>query len=64
VFAVVSVRGNRKVTIPLEYVNFENLFREKKGREALPKYQPWDYEIRLKLGTTPTAIPIYSLSEK
>jgi hypothetical protein len=50
--------------ISLEYTNFENLFREEKDKEALSKYQPWDHEIPLKPGVTPTAISIYSLSER
>jgi hypothetical protein len=30
----------------------------------LLKYQPWDYEIPLKEGTSLTAMSIYSLSER
>ena len=30
----------------------------------MPKHQPWDYKIPLIEGKTPTALPIYSLSER
>jgi hypothetical protein len=32
------VEGNRKFIIPSKYANFENLFKKKKGKEALLKY--------------------------
>lgn len=53
-----------KVQIPSEYKNFAHLFAEAKGKEALPKHQPWDHEIPLVEGKFPSAQPIYSLSEK
>jgi hypothetical protein len=39
------------------------LFRERPKETALPKYQPWDYEIPLEPGKEPTFGPIYSLSQ-
>ena len=38
--------------LPLEYQDFENLFKEKEGEAALPKYKPWDYEIPIEDGKT------------
>ena len=46
------------------YRKWIKLFREEVTVEALPKYQPWDYEIKLKPGKQPTFRPIYVLSEK
>ena len=31
--------------IPEKYRQFKSLFNKAKGLEALPKHQPWDYEI-------------------
>jgi hypothetical protein len=53
-----------KVEIPKEYKSFARLFDEAKGKEALPKHQPWDHEIPLVEEKFPKAQPIYSLSEK
>jgi hypothetical protein len=37
-FAVITVEGNKKLTIPSKYANFENLFKEEKGKKTLLKY--------------------------
>jgi transposase InsO family protein len=50
--------------IPAEYREFEKLFQEELGAEALPKHQPWDHEIILEEGKQPTFGPIYGMSEK
>ncbi|SLM35926.1 gag-pol polyprotein [Lasallia pustulata] len=34
-------------TLPPEYQDFEDLFKEREGKAALPKHQPWDHEIPL-----------------
>jgi hypothetical protein len=51
-------------SIPKEYKEFEKLFLEETGPEALPKHQEWDHEIILEEGKKPTFGPIYGLSEK
>jgi hypothetical protein len=38
-FAVITIGGNKKIIIPFEYANFKNLFRKKKGKKVLSKYQ-------------------------
>jgi hypothetical protein len=63
-FAVIIVGLNGNIKIPSEYINFENLFREEKNKEVLPKYRSWNHEIPLIEGKTPTALPIYSLSKR
>jgi transposase InsO family protein len=50
--------------IPVEYKEFEKLFQEELGLDALPKHQPWDHEIILEEGKTPGFQPIYGMSEK
>ena len=50
--------------IPREYQQWKRLFEEEEGKEALPKHQPWDHEIKLLPGKQPTFGPIYALSEK
>jgi hypothetical protein len=37
-------------SISYEYNEFKKLFEEELGKEALPKHQPWDYEIILEEG--------------
>ena len=32
-------------TLPSEYQDFEDLFKEREGEAALPQHQPWDHEI-------------------
>ena len=64
-----EVRADKKEkrtepNIPEEYQEFLDLFREKTGQEALPEHKPWDHEIELEEGKTPTFVPIYALSEK
>jgi len=50
--------------IPQEYAEFRKLFEEELGKEALPKHQPWDHEIKLEEGKKPGFQPIYGMSEK
>ena len=40
--------------LPPEYQDFEELFRERKGLAALPEHKPWDHEIPIEEGKTPT----------
>ena len=56
--------SNAPLEIPREYNKWKRLFEEEEGKEALPKHQPWDHEIKLLLGKQPTFGPIYALSEK
>jgi transposase InsO family protein len=50
--------------IPREYNEFKKLFEEELGKEALPKHQEWDHEIKLEEGKKPGFQPIYGMSEK
>jgi hypothetical protein len=50
--------------IPAAYKEYEPLFQEGPRSEALPKHQPWDHEIPIEEGKSPTFGPIYQLSEK
>jgi hypothetical protein len=50
--------------IPSEYKQFQKLFEEELGIEALPKHQKWDHEIKLEEGKTPGFQAIYKMSEK
>ncbi|KFY06458.1 hypothetical protein V491_08615, partial [Pseudogymnoascus sp. VKM F-3775] len=52
------------MNIPIEYKEYQRLFREGPKNEALPKHQPWDHEIPLEEGKSPPFGPIYQLSEK
>src|SRR5271154_7105841 len=49
---------------PPEYADFAELFQEGPPGTTLPKHQPWDHEIPLQPGTSPSYGPIYSLSER
>ena len=40
--------------LPPEYQDFEDLFQEKIGEAALPEHKPWDHEIPIEEGKTPT----------
>ena len=42
------------INLPLEYQDFEDLFKEKEGEAALPKHKPWDHEIPIVDSKTPT----------
>ena len=44
--------ASTSMELPLEYQDFEDLFKEKKGEAALPKYKLWDYEILIEDGKT------------
>lgn len=48
--------------IPAAYKDYEQLFRERPKNEALPRHQPWDHEIPLEPGKTPSFGPIYQQS--
>jgi hypothetical protein len=37
-FAVITIELDGNIKIPSKYANFENLFKEEKGKEALLKY--------------------------
>lgn len=50
--------------IPVEYKEYEDLFREGPKNEALPKHQPWDHVIPVEEGKSPPFGPLYQLSEK
>jgi hypothetical protein len=50
--------------IPVEYKEYEQLFREAPINEALPQHQPWDHVIPIEEGKSPPFGPIYQLSEK
>jgi hypothetical protein len=40
--------------LPSEYQDFEDLFKEREGAAALPEHKPWDHEIPIEEGKTPT----------
>jgi hypothetical protein len=40
--------------LPPEYQDFEDLFKEREGEAALPEHKPWDHEIPIEEGKTPT----------
>jgi transposase InsO family protein len=50
--------------IPSEYKEFQKLFEEELGIEALPDPKEWDHEIKLEEGKTPGFQPIYKMSQK
>jgi transposase InsO family protein len=62
----VTVKEKNSATpdIPDEYKSYEELFRDDKTATALPQHKPWDHEIKLQEGKTPTFGPIYGLSER
>ena len=43
-----------EVICPPEYQEFEELFEDKEGTAALPNHKPWDHEIPIMEGKTPT----------
>ena len=49
---------------PAEYKEFQELFEEKFGVDALPKHKPWDHQINIQEGKHPHVGPLYSLSGK
>ena len=49
---------------PEPYKKYEHLFQEVVDETALPEHKPWDHEIVLQEGKTPTFGPIYQLSER
>ena len=58
-----SQRRSNKPSILKEYQRWTHLFEEGAPEKALPKHQPWDHEIPLIEGKTPTFGPIYQMSE-
>ena len=50
--------------IPVEYKEYEEIFREAPRHEALHQHQPWDHVIPIEKGKSPPFRPIYQLSEK
>ena len=42
------------VALPPEYQEFQELFKEKTGRDSLPQHKPWDHEIPIIDGKEPT----------
>ena len=46
------ILAGTSMELPLEYQDFENLFKEKKGEVALPKHKLWDHEIPIEDGKT------------
>lgn len=56
-------QGSPMKQIPLEYKQFEELFKEETGIEALPQHQEWDHEIPLVEGAKPPFQPIYTLAQ-
>ena len=40
--------ASTSIELPLEYQDFEDLFKEKEGEIALPKYKSWDHEILIE----------------
>jgi RNase H-like domain found in reverse transcriptase/Reverse transcriptase (RNA-dependent DNA polymerase)/Integrase zinc binding domain/Chromo (CHRromatin Organisation MOdifier) domain/Retrotransposon gag protein/Zinc knuckle/Retroviral aspartyl protease len=49
-------------SIPVEYQDLHEVFRDLQGKDALPEHQPWDHEIRLKEGKSPSYLPLYQLT--
>ena len=50
--------------IPDVYRQYARMFEEELTAKALPKHKPWDHEIKLQEGKTPTFERLYQLSEK
>jgi hypothetical protein len=46
--------GQEDPKLPSEYQDFKELFTEKEGKAALPEHKPWDHEIPIMEGKTPT----------
>ena len=46
--------ASTSIDLPLEYQDFEDLFKEKEGEVALPKHKPWDHKIPIVDSKTPT----------
>jgi RNase H-like domain found in reverse transcriptase/Reverse transcriptase (RNA-dependent DNA polymerase)/Integrase zinc binding domain len=46
--------GKPEPELPPEYQDFKDLFTEKEGKAALPEHKPWDHEIPIVEGKTPT----------
>ena len=40
--------------LPSEYQDFKELFKERVGEAALSEYKPWEHEILIEEGKTPT----------
>jgi hypothetical protein len=55
-------QASSPTSIPVEYKEYEQLFREGPKDEALPKHQPWDHVIPLVEGKSPPFGPIYQMS--
>ena len=53
--------------LPLEYQDFEDLFKEKEGEVALSEHKSWDYKISIEDGKTPNhyrgLIPLFKKEE-
>jgi hypothetical protein len=50
--------------IPVQYTKYTEIFKERPQEDTLPKYQPWDYKIKLEEGKKPLFLPIILLSEE
>ncbi|CAA77891.1 Reverse Transcriptase, partial [Cladosporium fulvum T-1 virus] len=53
-----------ELSIPKEYRKWSRLFEEERGKDALPKHQPWDHKINIQPGKEPPWGPLYQMSEK
>jgi hypothetical protein len=49
--------------ILIKYTKYTEIFKEKYRKEALPKYQLWDYKIKLEKGKILSLLLIILLSE-
>ena len=48
-----ALAGSSDEEIPPEYKDFEDLFKEREGKAALPEHKPWDHKIALQEGAKP-----------
>jgi hypothetical protein len=58
-----QAQGSPTKEIPLAYKDFEQLFEEELGKEALPRHQSWDHQIQLADDAVPVYQPLRQLSE-
>jgi hypothetical protein len=50
--------------ISVQYIKYAEIFKERPKESALPKYQSWDYKIKLEEGKELLFLPIIPLSEE
>ena len=62
-YQVNACEKKESTRLPNQYAQFEHLAKDDLESTALPEHKPWDHEIPLQEGKSPTYGPIYALNQ-